>query len=405
MLKIYKYKYGFGFLNCGKYVYLTLVLFALGCVHESDSNQLNIEQRNNGLTGDQIISYHVNPTDSNLIYLNCANRVYKTINRGKDWFIDSNLSILPFGHIEYTDNAMLHYISNKEILRLSDDKWSSVLYPDSLKYSFHYIDKNGNLKVVFHPKSEGKSYSAYISDSKLFEIKKIKNESIIEKIKTEVEKHERQKYQDTTVIDILSGQILIKDESSGNKHKRMNGINRPEILGFLQDSTNPNYIYAIQLGSYQNIFGGFWHKNHYYIYESKDFGAHWNLADSSTLVSDLIKKHTGGTVVSKSIIDSCVHNNVVYSELLEINKELLLTRNYDSFSVLNRNDSLDITHTAIGQSLISRIGNIEGSLTYKKNNKVYGIPTYAVKTNEDTLSMLVKDREGGILLLTMGLDN
>ncbi|PTB95585.1 hypothetical protein C9994_11040 [Marivirga lumbricoides] len=373
------------FRNSFKFIFF-LFLFHSCAKKEDVKSSLQIENRNSGLIGEQITDYNISPVDSSIWILQCENRAYLTTDKGLNWSIidaPDNCSQYNFdnnGDIISTDG---HSFYKRAIQKT---KWAKIITPDSLNDASMMRTAADSLVFILRRTSNAKP--AYLYNNRVFSKSPIPlNKNQMDSVSIMASSYKTQKYLDSTFINLNSGHLLYADSASNTISKRMNGIQRPEIVAILQDENQPNKVSAIQVSRNHPLV-----IQYYWLYTSEDFGKKWLLNDSASDYKQLLE-----------LVDSkVIPQDTEQQSRLIINDTLYLTTSDQAGGVVLNNSSNNNRKLLLSSSneLFKEMPDFSNTAFIP-----YTLSQYVFKVDREVIKLLFASKKGGLKYVEVRIDD
>ncbi|NMM49080.1 hypothetical protein [Marinigracilibium pacificum] len=370
-----------------------LFIFSLlsGCDTKTTKSIINSElvKRNNGLIGDKITGFSINPKDSNQWLLRCYDRSYITRNKGLSWEIinPANEDIVNYPEFNRQGELVMYDDYALYTKTAESNSWTKHIIPDSLKVNFIKTSPSGLVYWFFQKEDPEQNYLATQLDlSGLMAI----NNNTLDSLKNRQAKYQYDLFHDTSFVLINGGHLLFNNPENGKIQKRMNGIENAYIEMLIPDQNNNDRIYAIQNGLYKMDMD-----TQFFLYESNNFGESWSLIDSAKRTEDILKKpeiksnyQALKKRISKNPNDKLFNNYQIQVNdstiLSTLNNELIL------YNIINNDQNVILKD----YELVRSIGK------FKQENYMY---TALPQLSTNQLKILFTNESGGIQLVTFTL--
>ncbi len=328
----------------------------LGCKTRIDEkgNQPIVTAQNTGLIGDKIIGFSINPKDSSNWLLPCSDRSYITYNKGVDWEEIKPAHENVINYPEFDSEGAVLMFDKGAIYRkaMGTQAWKSYSLPDSLRVD---LLKTGPSELIYWLIDKRDPEIHYISYQLDFSDIVPMNKDKLGSLKYRHWKYQFDLYNDSSYVLINGGHLLYKEDSSEIAKKRMNGIEKAYIEMLIPDKDSINKVFAIQIGIY-NMEA----LVQYFLYESRNFGASWQLIDSAQSMRQILRQ----PVLEKNYkaYQSELYQNpreTIFNHYqIQLNDSLVLARKNEALLILN-NQSADTIWLSKDKQLVSEIGKFQ----------------------------------------------
>ena len=364
-------------------VWFILIIAIVSCNSGNQNiNTFQVQNKNSGLIGDQITDFHISPVDSNNWLIQCENRAYLSSNNGLNWqVIDGPRACYRFYFnkngevVTYTNKHKSFFVRN-----LISKSWKEIKTPDSIHSVLVIRTSPEKLYYIYNNSQINKESILFTSTNLNTPLKTINNEQL-DSLQDLEFIYRNQKLLDTSIIDLTKGHLYYKKADSYKKVKRMQGINRPEIIALSQNSLNPAEIKLLQFSNISPANG-----NYFWCYLSENYGESYELIDSSADLKYLIQKYNFNELESKT------------TDTIHVNDSLLITRSIAEDKLILKNIA---KKTEVVYKIQEEEYDLSSLMLFEKSYFDYF--TYTKLFKNDSIKFLVANKKGGITELRLAI--